>query len=172
MRKVILVNPSLSRRGYSVITPRSLFVIAQATPRDLVGDPVLMDEAVEKFDPGRVGSGDIVCIGVSTGNCLAGYDILKKAKSKGATVIMTIFPDEPLEMGADAVITGNGDLVWPKVVKDALGHRLQRRYFGGRVPGDALLKAQWDVLNPPQYTFPRFRPLPAGRRTAASVPNG
>ena len=28
-------------------------------------------------------------------------------------------PDEPLEMGADAVVTGNGDLVWAKVVKDA-----------------------------------------------------
>jgi len=162
MRKVILVNPSLTRLGYSVITPRWLFVIAQATPRDLVGDPILIDEAIEKFDPGTVNSGDIVGIGISTGNCLAGYDILKKAKSKGATVIMggihpTIFPDEPLEMGADAVVTGNGDLVWSKVVKDALSHCLQRRYFGGRVPGDALLKAQWNLLDPRQYTFPTIQ---------------
>jgi len=160
--QVILVNPSLSRLGYSVITPRWLFVIAQATPRDLVGDPVLIDEAIQKFDPGRVRSGDIVGIGISTGNCLGGYDILKKAKAKGATVIMggihpTIFPDEPLEMGADAVVTGNADAVWPKVVQDALGHRLQRRYFGGRVPGDALLKARWDLLNPRQYTFPTIQ---------------
>src|SRR5215831_11701263 len=121
--RAILVNPSNSTAGYSFITPRWLFVIAQATPTDLVGDPILIDEVIEKFDPGRVCSGDIVGIGISTGNCRAGYEILKQAKSKGATVIVggihpTIFPDEPLEMGADAVVTGNGDLVWPKVVKD------------------------------------------------------
>jgi radical SAM superfamily enzyme YgiQ (UPF0313 family) len=162
VRRVFLVNPALSKLGYSIITPRWLFVIAQATPRDLVGDPVLIDEAIEEFDPGTLCSGDIVGVGISTGNCLAGYDILKKAKSKGATVIMggihaTIFPDEPLEMGADAVVTGNGDTVWPTVVRDALDHRLQRRYFGGRVPGDALLKARWDLLNPRQYTFPTIQ---------------
>ncbi len=132
MGRVFLVNPAWSRLGYSVITPRWLFVIAQATPRDLVGEPLLIDETIEKFDPEAVRSGDIVGIGISTGNCRAGYDILKKAKSKGATVIVggihpTIFPNEPLEMGADAVVTGNGDMVWPKVVKDTLDHCLQKR---------------------------------------------
>lgn len=76
---VFLVNPAWSRLGYSVITPRWLFVIAQATPRDLVGEPVLIDEAIEKFDLGAVRPGDIVGIGISTGNCRAGYGILKKA---------------------------------------------------------------------------------------------
>jgi radical SAM superfamily enzyme YgiQ (UPF0313 family) len=159
MSKIILVNPSFSTMGYSVITPRWLFVIAQATPRGLVGDPILIDEAIEKFDPGLVRSGDIVGIGISTGNCLAGYNILKEAKSRGAMVIVggihpTIFPDEPLEMGADAVVTGNGDLVWGKVIEDALNHTLQRRYVGGRVPGDSLLRARWDLLDPRQYMFP------------------
>jgi hypothetical protein len=65
----------------------------------------------------------------------------------------TIFPDEPLEMGADAVVTGNGDIVWKQVIKDALDGRLQRRYPGGRVPGDALLKARWDLLDPRHYMF-------------------
>ena len=162
MGKVFLVNPAWSRLGYSVITPRWLFVIAQATPRDLVGEPMLIDETIEKFDPEAVRSGDIVGIGISTGNCRAGYDILKKAKSKGATVIVggihpTIFPNEPLEMGADAVVTGNGDMVWPKVVKDTLDHCLQKRYLGGRLPGDALLKARWELLNPRQYTFPTIQ---------------
>jgi hypothetical protein len=120
--KVFLVNPAWSRLGYSVITPRWLFVIAQATPRDLVGEPVLIDEAIEKFDLGAVRSGDIVGIGITTGNCQAGYDILNKAKSKGATVIMggihpTIFPDEPLRA---ADLAGRADR--PSLAR--IGYRL------------------------------------------------
>src|SRR5580704_6809519 len=122
----------MSTLGYSVITPRWLFVLAQATPTDIIGDPVVVDEAIAPFDPAIVNPGDIVGIGISTGNCLAGYRALREAKARGAIVIVggihaTIFPDEPLEMGADAVVTGNGDVVWPKVVEDALAGRLQRR---------------------------------------------
>src|SRR6516165_1626012 len=133
MPKVVLVNPAMSTLGYSIITPRWLFVIARATPIELVGDPLLVDEAIQEFDAGVVHPGDIVGIGISTGNCRAGYGIMREAKSREATVIMggihpTIFPDEPLQMGADAVVTGNGDIVWKQVIKDALDGRLQRRY--------------------------------------------
>lgn len=158
MPKVILVNPAVSTIGYSFITPRWLFVLAQATPVELVGDPVVVDESIERFNPEIVRPGDIVGIGISSGNCIPGYRVLREAKRKGATVIMggihaTILPQEPLEMGADAVVTGNGDVVWRRAVKDALEGKLQRRYAGGRVPGEALLKARWDLLDPSKYMF-------------------
>ncbi len=158
MAKVILVNPANTTMGYSIITPRWLFVIAQATPVELVGNPILCDESLERFDPEVVDLGDIVGIGISTGNCLAGYRVLREAKLKGATVLMggihpTIFPDEPLEMGADAVVTGNGDLIWSRAVRDALEGKLQKRYAGGQIAGEDLLKARWDLLDPRQYTF-------------------
>src|ERR1039457_1664285 len=162
MTKVILVNPANSTMGYSIITPRWLFVMAMATPVDLVGDPTLVDESISRFDPSIVEPGDIVGIGISTGNCQAGYRVLSQCKAKGATVIVggihaTIFPDEPLEMGADAVVTGNGDVVWSKVVKDALSGTLQKQYVGGRVSGEQLLKARWDILDPRQYMFPTIQ---------------
>jgi radical SAM superfamily enzyme YgiQ (UPF0313 family) len=160
--KVVLVNPAVNTMGYSVITPRWLFVLAQATPIELAGEPVLVDESVQPFDPGILNPGDIVGIGISTGNCLAGYRILGQAKARGATVIMggihpTIMPDEPLEKGADAVVTGNGDIVWAQIVRDALQGTLQRQYNGGRVPGEALLKARWSLLDPRQYMFPTIQ---------------
>lgn len=159
MAKAIIVNPSISTEGYSFITPRWLYVIAQATPVDLVGDPILVDESIEKFNPEAVEPGDIVGIGITTGNCIPGYEVMKAAKSRGAKVIMggihaTIFPDEPLEMGADAVVTGNGEVAWNKAVRDALAGKLQRKYVGGRLPGDEMLKARWSLLDPTKYIFP------------------
>jgi hypothetical protein len=62
MAKVILVNPAMTTLGYSVITPRWLFVIAQATPAELVGDPLLVDEAIQEFEPGPVDAGDIASV--------------------------------------------------------------------------------------------------------------
>src|SRR5215475_14235144 len=159
MPKVILVNPSKSTLGYGFFTPRWLFVIARATPVEIVDETVIVDETLERFNPEVVNPGDIVGIGISTGNCTAGYRVLRQAKQRGAAVIMggihpTIFPHEPLEMGADAVVTGNGDATWSKVIKDVLDHNLQSQYIGGRVPGDALLKARWGLLDSKKYMLP------------------
>src|SRR5262249_13278234 len=133
LSRVILVNPAISTFGYSFFTPRWLFVLAAATPVDLVGDPVIVDEAIARFDPAIVRPGDIVGIGVNSGNCLQAYRIARAARARGAHVIAggvhaTIFPDEPLEMGASAVVTGNGDLIWRQAVEDALSGHLKRRY--------------------------------------------
>ena len=156
MGKVVLVNPANTTVGFSVITPRWLFVIAGATPTGLVGDPVIIDEPVTRFNPEDVGPGDIVGVGIHTGNCRPGYRVVTEAKKRGATVIVggihpTIFPDEPLEMGADAIVKGGGDLVWSSIIKDALDGRLQRVYDGGRVPGEQMVKARWDLLDPSKY---------------------
>ncbi|HEY0796406.1 MAG TPA: radical SAM protein [Acidisarcina sp.] len=164
MGKVILVNPSMATLGYSIVTPRWMFVIAQATPHDLVGTPVLVDETIKAFDSSIISPGDIVGIGIITGNCTAGYRVLAEAKRKGATVIVggihaTIFPSEPLEMGADAVVTGNGDVVWGRAIKDAFSGQLQRRYDGGRLPGELLLKARWDLLDRRNYLMPTVQTI-------------
>jgi radical SAM superfamily enzyme YgiQ (UPF0313 family) len=158
LARVILINPSLSSFGYSFFTPRWLFVLASATPVDLVGDPIIVDEALSCFDPGMVRAGDIVGIGINSGNCLQGYRIVRAVRARGADAIVggvhaTIFPDEPLEMGASAVVTGNGDLVWRHVVEDALGGRLKKKYDGGRVAGESLVQARWDLLDPSKYLF-------------------
>src|ERR1051326_7028805 len=156
MGKVVLVNPANTTVGYSVITPRWLYVLAGATPAELVGDPVIIDEPITPFKAAEIGPDDIVGVGIHTGNCRPGYRVVRAAKARGATVIVggihpTIFPEEPLAMGADAVVKGGGDLVWPKVLEDVLNGKLQRVYDGGRVPGEEMVKARWDLLDPTKY---------------------
>ncbi len=120
--RIHLVNPSDNSFGTAVITPRWLFVLAAATPRD-VGDPILVDESLEQIDPETIHPGDIVGISVHTGNALRGYQVGRMARSRGAWVVYggihaTLFPEEALERGAaHAVVKGDGDIVWGKVVK-------------------------------------------------------
>ena len=156
MSKVILVNPANASVGYSVITPRWLYVIAGATPVEFAGDPVIIDEPIKAFDAEKVGPGDVVGVGIHTGNCRPGYRVVREAKKRGATVVVggvhgTIFPEEPLEMGADAVVKGNADLIWKDILEDIHLGRLKRMYDGGRVPGELMVKARWDLLDPSKY---------------------
>ena len=158
-RRIILVNPARKKDvGFSFIVPRWLVVIAAATPRKF-GDPILIDETIRSFDPRIVRPGDVVGIGINTLNCVAGYAALREAKRRGATVVLggihaTILPEEALEMGADAVVTGGGDLVWSSVLEDVFAGRLAKVYRGGRVPGEQLLAGRWDLLDTYRYMCP------------------
>ena len=71
---VHLVNPSHLSFGIGVITPRWLFVLAAATPGTF-GCPRITDETLEAFDASTVEPGDIVGVGIHTGNALRGYEI-------------------------------------------------------------------------------------------------
>ena len=71
---VYLINPSHVSFGIGVITPRWLYVLASATPGEY-GTPILIDETLESFDPAAIRAGDIVGIGIHTGNALRGYEI-------------------------------------------------------------------------------------------------
>ena len=66
---VHLVNPSHLSFGVGVITPRRLFVLGAATPASY-GSPLITDETLEPFDVGTVQPGDVVGVGIHTGNAL------------------------------------------------------------------------------------------------------
>lgn len=156
--RVHLVNPSHLSFGVAVITPRWLYVLAAATP-PAWGDPVICDETLEQLDPASLAAGDVVGIGIHTGNALRGYEVGRLARERGATVIFggihaTLFPDEPLELGgAHAVVKGDGDVVWGEVLDAVAAGRLQRVYDAGRVPGQAFARARWDLLPPDRYMW-------------------
>ncbi len=156
--RVFLVNPSRTVFGTAVITPRWLFVLAAATGTEW-GDPTLIDETLERFDTSAVQPGDIVGIGIHTGNARRGYEIGREVRARGAWVVFggihsTLFPDEVHERGgAHAVVLGDGDLIWPQVVRDCVAGQPQRLYDGGRISGDEFVPARWDLLPPGSYMW-------------------
>ena len=156
--RVHLVNPSDLSFGTAVITPRWLYVIAAATPHEY-GTPHIVDETLERFDPDAVEKGDVVGIGIHTANALRGYEIGRSARDRGAVVVFggihaSLFPDEVREHGgAQAVVTGDGDQVWRRVLADAAEGRLERQYDGGRIEGEAFSPARWDLLPDGRYMW-------------------
>jgi len=153
-----LVNPSHLSFGVGVITPRWLFVLAGATP-PAYGRPHIVDETLDPFDLESVQAGDIVGIGIHTGNALRGYEIGRRANARGASVVFggihaTLFPDEARQLGgAHAVVRGDGDVLWPHVLEHATHGTLQRTYEGGRVDADRFVPARWELLPEGRYMW-------------------
>ena len=153
-----LVNPSDVSFGTAVITPRWQYVLAAATPVRH-GTPLLVDETLEPMDEKSIQPGDVVGIGIHTGNALRGYRIGRAARARGAFVVFggihaTLFPDEVREHGgAHAVVTGDGDLVWATVLDDCDRGDPQPLYAGGRVDGDSFYPARWDLLPADRYMW-------------------
>lgn len=162
--RIHLINPSDASFGIGVITPRWLFVLAAATPADF-GDPILCDETLERLDPACIQSGDIVGIGIHTGNALRGYEVGRLAAARGAHVIYggihaTLFPGEAFDLGsATSVVTGDGDIVWPAAVRDCAAGTPQRIYDGGRISGQRFLAARWDLLPKDRYMWASVQTL-------------
>jgi len=153
-----LVNPSDISFGVAVITPRWLYVLAAATGTEW-GDPLIVDETLETMDFETITAGDVVGIGIHTGNAMRGYEIGRRARARGAWVVYggihaTLFPDEARTTGeAHAVVKGDGDLVWAGVVRDCLNGKPQPVYDGGRVDGDSFASARWDLLPERSYMW-------------------
>jgi radical SAM superfamily enzyme YgiQ (UPF0313 family) len=156
--RVHLVNPSAQSFGVAVITPRWLYVLASATGARW-GSPRIVDETLEKVDLETIDPGDVVGIGIHTGNARRGYEIGREVRKRGAWVVFggihaTLFPDEAASHGgAHSVVRGDGDVIWPQVVHDCLEGRPRAVYEGGRIGGDEFASARWDLLPKGRYMW-------------------
>jgi hypothetical protein len=156
--KVHIVNPSHFSFGTGFITPRWMFVLAAATPAKW-GDPILSDESLEPFDTDQLEKGDVVGIGLHTGNALVGYELGKRARARGAWVVYggshpTLFPEEAHEVGgAHAVVKGDGDVAWGQAIEDCVNGTPQKIYEGGRIAAGQFRKARWDLMKRESYVW-------------------
>ncbi len=156
--RIHLINPSHVSFGIAVITPRWLYVLAAATP-ERYGDPVITDETLEQFDPDSIDAGDVVGIGIHTGNALRGYEVGRLAQARGAWVVYggihaTLYPEEAIERGGGhAVVKGDGDVAWGLAIDGCLNGSSTTIYDGGKIDAEQFLKARWDLLPADRYMW-------------------
>ena len=157
--RVHLINPSHLAFGVAVITPRWLYVLAAATPAEY-GDPVIVDETLVPLDPESIAPGDVVGIGIHSGNALRGYEVGRQARAARRQGHLRRHPRHALSRRGPRPRRRARGRQGRRRPDLAAGHRgcLRGRaepiYDGGRVEGDARCsKARWDLLPPDRYMW-------------------
>ena len=128
----------------------------------------------EAFAPDDINQDvDLVGITVLTELALRAYQIADTYRQKDVKVVMggihpTVLPDEALEH-ADAVVVGEAEGVWPRLVSDAASGQMQRLYRAGKMTDlQGLPKPRRDLL--PGTKCNGNAPIPIGVETSRGCP--
>src|SRR6478736_5675724 len=160
-RRLLLVDPYPRNNQYhltaserrAVWFPKlSLPTIAAYTPENW--EVSLVDEAVQDIDF------DYPCdmVGLSIMTCYAprAYEIAKEFRRRGKTVVMggvhpTYCPDEALQH-ADAIVCGEAEDLWPRLVADYEAGAMQRVYKMTAFPSlEGYKSPRVELLSPDSY---------------------
>jgi radical SAM superfamily enzyme YgiQ (UPF0313 family) len=116
---------------------------------------------------------DLVGITVLTELAPRAYRIADAYRQKAVKVVMggihpTVLPEEALEH-ADAVVVGEAEGVWPRLVSDAVSGQMQRIYRAGTLTDlQGLPKPRRDLL--PGTKYQGFTRIPIGVETSRGCP--
>ena len=114
--------------------PLCFAILKSLTPPDVAAD--LFDERLEPL-PFDIDT-DLIAMTVETYTARRAYQVADRYRQRGIPVVMggyhpTFLPDEALEH-ADAVVRGDAEGIWERVVADARAGRLQRCYESPEFP--------------------------------------
>jgi len=150
--KLLLIFPMgkgrvMGKHSYFKLAPLSLPYIAGLTPGDV--DIQIIDELVDEVDFDT----DVDLVGLSVLTPLAprAYEIADRFRKRGIKVVMggvhiTMCPEEA-SSHADALVLGEAEETWPKLIQDFKKGRLQKIYRCSRPPDlKGLPVPRWDLL--------------------------
>ncbi len=120
--KVIASMPSLGLLTLAAVTPPEYDLSYLESP---------------EFDPGKLPPFDLVAVSSFTAKADVMYAIADHYRARGTTVILgglhcTLLPQEAAEH-ADAVVAGEGEALWPRVLGDWKAGRLKKVYRNASV---------------------------------------
>jgi radical SAM superfamily enzyme YgiQ (UPF0313 family) len=156
--KILLISPERERKKEEAFLFRLGFLnlpcVASLTPPDC--EVRIVDEAYEKinFDE-KI---DLVGITAQTPVAPRAYQIAAEFRSRGVPVVMggvhaSVLPEEALQY-VDAVVIGEAEATWPRLLEDFRKSRLKKIYrSNGWIAGNALPLPRRELLNPRNY-FP------------------
>lgn len=150
----VTMRPMDSEWKTRMAPPLSLLVLGALTPR--AHGVSVADENIERvrFDD----SPDLVGITVKVDTFYRAADIARRYRERGIPVVMggihpTVCPDACAEH-ADAVVVGEAEDVWPRLLDDARNGKLRRVYRNNK-PVDIAHSPipRWELLREKSYLF-------------------
>jgi radical SAM superfamily enzyme YgiQ (UPF0313 family) len=156
-KKLILVNPfnRHTRDGFydthAMSPPLALGIIAGLTPAGW--DTEIIDE---NFDDFEFRKADLVGITAMTANVNRAYEIASIYRAEGIPVVIggihaSMLPGEA-SLHADAVVSGEAESIWGKVISDFEAKNLQKLYQGRLLPMNNAVMPRRDLFHP-AYTY-------------------
>jgi radical SAM superfamily enzyme YgiQ (UPF0313 family) len=162
--KILLVSPVRDQHQFAtggILIPQlALYILQGLTPRQ--HEVKIVEEEYMQCDLNE--ECDVIGISCMTSNAYRGYRIADAFREKGKIVVMggvhpSILPDEALAH-ANAVVIGEAEGVWEKILEDIESNNLQRIYhepnpnLGRYIPKDfsSLPKKRFYNLIPIQTT--------------------
>jgi len=149
--KILLVSPVRDPHKYTnkgILIPQlALFILQGLTPKK--HQVKIVEEEYMELDYDE--ECDVVAISCLTSNAFRGYRIADAFREKGKTVVMggihpSLLPDEALEH-ADAVVIGEAEGVWEKLLDDIENNRLQKRYHEPNPDLDRYIPKDFSTLS-------------------------
>ena len=157
-RRLYLINPCnslvtiVSSQGsrwnrYRVWKPLGLMVLAGMTPE--AWDVTIIDENLRLPDYAAMPRPDLVGITAFTSQANRAYELAGQFRDRGVAVIMggihaTVCAEEAMG-NVDAIVTGEAEGVWDKVLNDFEIGCLQSRYDGGQADMSKVPIARHDM---------------------------
>jgi radical SAM superfamily enzyme YgiQ (UPF0313 family) len=143
------------RRLRGTFPPLSLLQVAALTPPEY--DLRMQDEAVQEID--LRADCDLVGITAFTSSAPRGYDLGDAFRARGIPVVIggmhaSACPEEALQH-CDAVVVGEAEGAWPRLLSDWRQHRLAPIYRSADYPdGSAIPAPRRDLLRREDYLVP------------------
>ena len=156
MKKLLLINPVSRRSGYllskfSTFPPLSLAYVAAVTPSNW--EVKIVDENFDKF---VFEEADLVGITAFTSNVNRAYEISRMYRERKIKVVIggihaSMLPDESLQF-VDAVMVGEVEGVWERVIKDFENNQLSSMYIGLQIDLTKFkITPRHDLLHPDYF---------------------
>ena len=157
MPRLLLINPTNIHRGLGNIgstawPPLNLPYLAAVTPKHY--QISVIDENIEPF---KFQKADIVGITAYTATVTRAYEIAQIYRKKGIPTVMggihvSMMPDEALQY-CDAIVIGEAEEVWPKVLDDFESGNLKDRYQGPLINLENVPIPRRDILKNSYYRW-------------------
>lgn len=155
--KIIFILPAVGKKeGQSYIAswqmqPLTIAVLAGLTPPE--HEVAFYDDRLEEIPYDE--PADLVGISAETYTAKRAYEISRRFRERGTPVVMggfhpTLIPEEAA-LHADAVVIGEAEGIWHKVLEDARGKKLQKFYKSEKRPPLAGVMPRRDIFKGKKY---------------------